>query len=76
MRRHSLLTDHDAEIPIKEFRKLERKLVAELRKTGFKSPALMPSACLQPGFLDVPSVPKADFLWSDLWSGLSSIVVS
>jgi hypothetical protein len=75
MRNHPLLADHDAKISMKEFRKLERDIVAQLRKTGVKKPKLIPSAALQPCFLDVPSIPKADFLWSDLWNGFGSIVI-
>ncbi|HYG35509.1 MAG TPA: hypothetical protein VEC99_12025 [Clostridia bacterium] len=76
MRKHPLLTDPDAEVPIKAFQKLERELATELRRSGVKKPALAPGAFLQPGFLDVPSVPTSDFLWSALSSGLSTVVVS
>ncbi|MEI7730859.1 MAG: hypothetical protein WCO56_14895 [Verrucomicrobiota bacterium] len=76
MREHPLLTDSEAEVPLKEFRKLEKTISAEMHHAEFSKLKLRPGACLQPGFLDVPAVPVMDFLWSDLWSGLSAILVN
>lgn len=76
LRQHPLLTDHDAVVSLKEFRKLEKQFMAEFGIRNLREPKLTPGACLQPAVLNVPAVPKADFLWSNLWSGLSSIVVS
>ncbi|HYG35249.1 MAG TPA: hypothetical protein VEC99_10720 [Clostridia bacterium] len=75
-RENRLLTNVESDVSIKEFNKLTKDLAVELQRSGTKIPKLLPGACLQPGFLDVPSIPSADFLWSNLWSGLSFIVVS
>jgi len=76
LRKNRLLTNCEAEVSMKEFRKLERDIVRQLRRDGIERPTLAPSACLQPGFLDVPASPTADFLWSDLWSGITCIIVA
>ncbi|MCX6886211.1 MAG: hypothetical protein NTX27_14350 [Verrucomicrobia bacterium] len=76
LRKNPLFTDKDSEVPIKEFQRLAKKIVAEAGEPGAKAAKPVPGACLQPGFLDVPSLPNVDFLWSDLWSGSSSMVVS
>jgi hypothetical protein len=73
-RKNRLLTDEDARVTVKDFKKLAKAIASELPKSA--TSRLAPQACFQPGFLDVPSTPKDDFLWSDLWSGLSSKVVS
>jgi hypothetical protein len=69
-----LLKDRDAHISVKDFKKCAKEIAASLPKSA--GSRLIPEACLQPGFLDIPSIPKDDFLWSELWSGLTSIVVS
>jgi hypothetical protein len=73
-RENHLLTDREVCVSVKEFKKCVKKLASSLPKSARAK--LTPEACLQPGFLNVPSIPKDDFLWSDLWSGLSSMVVS
>ena len=73
-RKNPLLTDEDARVSLNDFKKLANEIASELPKSA--ASRLIPEACLQPAFLDVPSIPKDDFLWSDLWSGLSSMVVS
>lgn len=73
-REDGLLKGADTEVSFNSFTKLVKQIAAKLpRGAGSR---LKPEACLQPGFLDVPSVPKDDFLWSNLWSGLDSMVVS
>lgn len=73
-RNHPLLTDVDACVSVKDFKSLAKQLGITIPpKTGIR---LLSGACLQPGILDVPSTPDDDFLWSDLWSGLSGRVVS
>jgi len=73
-RDHYLLTDEEARVSVKDLEELVNKLGLKLPERT--SVRLLPRACLQPCFLDVPSTPKEDFLWSNLWSGLSSVVVS
>ncbi len=73
-REDGLLKGADTVVSFYSFTKLVKQIAAKLpRGAGSR---LKPEACLQPGFLDVPSVPKDDFLWSNLWSGLDSMVVS
>jgi hypothetical protein len=73
-RENRLLDGENAAVSLKDFKKFVDRIAVEL-PTG-AAPRLKPQACLQPAFLDVPSIPKDDFLWSDLWSGLSSMVVA
>lgn len=75
-RKNRRLTDEDANISMKEFTELAKDLVTEIRKPEGKIHKPSAGAYLQPGFLYVPSIPKADFLWSNLRRGLSSIIVS
>ena len=75
-RTNKLLTDHATEIPMGQFKKLVFDMSAELRGTAVKKASLVPGACFQPGYLDVPSTPRSDFLWSDSWTGLHTVVVS
>src|SRR6516164_2966687 len=65
-RENCLLKDADNEVSLKSFKELVKQIAAKLPKSA--GSRLTPQACFQPGFLDVPSVPKNDFLWSDLWS--------
>jgi hypothetical protein len=51
---------------------LRRNVLEALRATGVPIAELRVGAVFQPGYLDVPSSPEADFLWS----GLGSAVVS
>jgi hypothetical protein len=51
---------------------LQQKVRAELHKKGITVSELRPGDDFQPCYLDVPSSPRADFLWS----GLGSVAVS
>jgi hypothetical protein len=53
--------------------RLLRSEIAEcLRVEGYEASVLLPGDSLQPNYLDVPSRPRADFLWASL----GSVVVS
>jgi Protein of unknown function (Gmx_para_CXXCG) len=52
--------------------RLRAEVLAALRRQGADIEALEPGDRFQPGFLDVPSRPEADFLWSNI----GSVVVS
>lgn len=52
--------------------RLRAEILAALRERGSSIDALRPGDDFQPCFLDIPSVPQSDFLWS----GLGSVVVS
>ena len=56
----------------REHAALRSRVLEALRATGAAIAELRVGAIFQPGFLDVPSRPEADFLWS----GLGSVVVS
>ncbi len=53
-------------------RELQEVVIRALRAEGHLLEALQPGDCFQPGVLDTPSWPEADFLWA----GLGSVVVS
>jgi hypothetical protein len=59
-------------IPPEQHRVLQRKVQDEFSKVGISCPPLQPGDVFQPCFLDVPSKPKADFLWASV----RSLVVS
>jgi hypothetical protein len=59
-------------IALEQHQALQREVQDELRKAGIVLPALRPGDDFQPACLDVPSRPRADFLWSSL----GSVVVS
>ena len=50
-------------LPRPDFEQLANQIEQELRASGIESPQLGPRDTFQPGFLDVPSKPRADFLW-------------
>jgi Protein of unknown function (Gmx_para_CXXCG) len=56
----------------REHAKLRRRVLEALRAAGAPIAELRVGATFQPAYLDVPSRPEADFLWS----GLGSVVVS
>ena len=51
---------------------LQELALSELAENGVKMEALRPGDSFQPAYLDVPSRPRADFLWSSLGSVLVS----
>ena len=55
-----------------EHAKLRATVLASLQAAGAPITALHVDASFQPGYLDVPSRPEADFLWS----GIGSVVVA
>ena len=59
-------------IPLAEHKKLQAEVLAALRRDGFEIDSLGPGDDLQPCYLDLPSRPRADFLWSSN----GSVVVS
>jgi hypothetical protein len=59
-------------IPLDQHRALQREIQAELRSAGMAVPALRPGDDFQPCYLDIPSRPRADFLWASLGSVLIS----
>jgi hypothetical protein len=56
-------------IPLEQFDALREEAEAQIRRQGLR---LMPGDSFQPAVLDVPSIPRADFLWGSL----GSLVVS
>jgi hypothetical protein len=56
----------------REHAELRRRVLEALQAAGAPIAELRVGAIFQPAFLDVPSCPEADFLWS----GLGSVVVS
>ncbi len=61
-----------ATVSIHKFDRIAAKFRGDLKKRHISPDLVRPGCHLQPGFLDVPSKPVADFLWT----GLSSVVVS
>jgi Protein of unknown function (Gmx_para_CXXCG) len=59
-------------ISLAEHKKLQMEVLIALRGEGFKIDSLEPGDSLQPCYLDAPSRPRADFLWSSI----GSLVVS
>jgi hypothetical protein len=55
-------------IPRADHAKLQRELMTAIGTKGEPFVGLQPGDCLQPCFLDVPSCPRADFLWPSLGS--------
>jgi hypothetical protein len=47
-----------------QHRALQSEVQDEFRKIGISCPPLQPEDAFQPCYLDVPSKPKADFLWA------------
>jgi hypothetical protein len=52
----------------REHRVLRDEVASALRERGYSGEDLSPGDCFQPSFLDVPSKPRADFLWASLGS--------
>jgi hypothetical protein len=72
LRQHKRLTN-GWPIPIEEHKKLQHEVRDALHKAGSVDvPVLRPGDEFQPGYLDIPSRPRADFLWGSL----GSVVVS
>jgi hypothetical protein len=59
-------------IPLVEHKKLQTEALTALRGEGVEVASLCPGDRLQPCYLEVPSRPRADFLWSSI----GSVVVS
>lgn len=59
-------------ISLAEHKKLQAEALTALRSEGFEVDSLKPGDALQPCYLDAPSRPRADFLWSSI----GSLVVS
>jgi len=59
-------------IPLDEHKRLQAEAFTALRDDGVEVDSLCPGDRLQPCYLDVPSRPRADFLWSSI----GSLVVS
>jgi hypothetical protein len=53
-------------LSLEEHRALQREVLGHLRAAGVDVVELRPGDTFQPGYLDVPSRPRADFLWSSL----------
>jgi len=49
-----------------DFNRLALAIEGELRTSGVEPPELKPGDMFEPGHLDVPSKPRADFLWSQI----------
>lgn len=71
LRKHKHLSDRWP-ISNKEHESLRQEVRKEFGKLGIEVPELRPGDDFQPCYLDIPSRPRADFLWS----GLGSVVVS
>ncbi|KAF0244113.1 MAG: hypothetical protein FD180_2822 [Planctomycetota bacterium] len=59
-------------LPDAEHRRLREEIQSAVRKRGQECPSLRPGDDLQPGILDIPSLPRFDFLWCRL----GTVVVS
>src|SRR5262245_44355844 len=59
-------------IPLDEHKRLQAEAFTALRDDGVEVDSLCPGDRLQPCYLDVPSRPRADFLWGSI----GSLVVS
>lgn len=59
-------------ISLEAHKSLGELVLGELAGSGVTLKELIPGDSFQPGYLDVPSLPRADFLWSSL----GSLVVS
>lgn len=59
-------------ISLEAHKLLQELVLRQLSESGFELEALYPGDRFQPAYLDVPSRPSADFLWSSL----GSVVVS
>jgi hypothetical protein len=70
-RRHKNIMD-GWPITRREHERLQKEIMGAMNLDGKPFVDLSPGASFQPGFLDVPSRPRADFLWSSL----GSLVVS
>ena len=72
LRKRKHLTD-GWPIPLKEHKSLQKEVRDALNNAGYVDvPELHPGDGFQPCYLDIPSRPRADFLWSSL----GSVVVS
>ena len=59
-------------ISLEQHRALQLQVAVELNRSGIVVRELRPGDDFQPGYLDVPSIPRSDFLWACL----GSVVVS
>ena len=59
-------------ISLEQYEALQREVEEEFQRKGIVVPSLRPGDDFQPCFLDIPSCPRADFLWSCL----GSVVIS
>lgn len=72
LRRLPAMADNPPVLSRKEHEELQRKVMGILGMRGKPFVAMQPGDQFQPCFLDVPSRPSADFLWSSI----GSLVVS
>jgi len=59
-------------IPLKEHKLLQQEVIKQFKELGIKISELGPGDDFQPCYLEVPSIPRADFLWASI----DSLVVS
>jgi len=59
-------------IPLQQHKTLQKEVLDKLRAQGISISQLFPGDFFQPCYLDVPSIPRADFLWT----ALGSLIVS
>lgn len=59
-------------ISLEQHQALQREVQEEFRREGIAVPSLQPGDDFQPCYLDIPSRPRADFLWGCLGSVLIS----
>ena len=72
LRKHKDLTN-GWPIPLEEHKRLQEKVRAALHQADYVDvPVLRPGDEFQPCYLDVPSRPRADFLWGSLGSAVVS----
>jgi len=55
-------------IPLQEHKVLQEQVLTKLAESGASICRLEPGDTFQPGYLDIPSRPRADFLWPTLGS--------
>jgi len=71
LRRHRHLNERWP-VSLEEHRALQLEVQSELRKVGVVASRLYPGDDFQPCYLDIPSIPRADFIWACL----GSVVIS
>lgn len=59
-------------IPLEQHEALQQDVQAKMREAGIEPPSLRAGDSFQPCYLDIPSRPRADFIWGSL----GSVVIS